>query len=49
MRNRRRLTKAELRAVGASPGLMARKVGPDGRACHTTSWEDLETGGSRDA
>jgi hypothetical protein len=33
MRSRRRkLTKAELRAMGASPGLMARRVGPDGRA-----------------
>ena len=29
---RRRLTQAELRAAGASPGLMAHKVGPAGRA-----------------
>jgi hypothetical protein len=32
MNRRRRLTKVELRAMGASPGLMAHKVGPDGRA-----------------
>jgi hypothetical protein len=31
-RKARRLTKAELRAMGATPGLMAHKVGPDGRA-----------------
>ncbi len=31
-RKARRLTKAELRAAGATPGLMAHKVGPDGRA-----------------
>ena len=36
MRSRRRsprqLTKAELRAMGVSPGLMAHRVGPDGRS-----------------
>jgi hypothetical protein len=26
------LTQAELRALGATPGLMARRIGPDGRA-----------------
>jgi hypothetical protein len=31
-RKARRLTKAELRAAGVSLGLMAHKVGPDGRA-----------------
>jgi hypothetical protein len=31
-RLRRKLTKAELRAMGATPGLMARRVGPDGHA-----------------
>jgi hypothetical protein len=31
-RKKRQLTKAELRAMGATPGLMAHKVGPDGRA-----------------
>ena len=31
-KRRRKLTKAELRALGATPGLMARRVGPDGRA-----------------
>jgi hypothetical protein len=31
-RRRRKPTKAELRAMGATPGLMAHKVGPDGRA-----------------
>jgi hypothetical protein len=31
-RKRRRLTKAELRAMGATPGLMAHRIGPDGRA-----------------
>jgi hypothetical protein len=29
---RRKRTKADLRAMGASPGLMAHRVGPDGRA-----------------
>jgi hypothetical protein len=29
---RRKLTKAELRALGATPGVMAHRVGPDGRA-----------------
>ena len=33
MRSRRRkLTKADLRAMGATPGLVAHRVGPDGRA-----------------
>jgi hypothetical protein len=27
-----KLTKAELRAMGAGPGLMAHRVGPDGRS-----------------
>ena len=31
-RKKRQLTKAELRAMGATPGLMAHKVGPNGRA-----------------
>jgi hypothetical protein len=31
-RKKRQLTKAELRALGATPGLMAHRVGPDGRA-----------------
>jgi hypothetical protein len=31
-RSQRRLTQAELRAMGATPGLMAHKVGSDGRA-----------------
>jgi len=31
-RRKRTLTKAELRAMGVSPGLMAHRVGPDGRA-----------------
>jgi hypothetical protein len=31
-RKARRLTKAELRAMGVSPGLMVHRVGPDGRA-----------------
>jgi hypothetical protein len=31
-RRRRKPTKAELRAMGATPGLMAHRVGPDGRA-----------------
>jgi hypothetical protein len=31
-RNRRKLTKAELRAMGATPGLMARRYDADGRA-----------------
>ena len=31
-RKARQLTKAELRAMGATPGLMAHRVGPDGRA-----------------
>ena len=31
-RKKRQLTKAELRAMGASPGLMAHRLGPDGRA-----------------
>jgi hypothetical protein len=31
-RKKRQLTKAELRAMGATPGLMAHRVGPDGRA-----------------
>jgi hypothetical protein len=31
-RKRRKLTKAELRALGATPGLMARRIRPDGRA-----------------
>ena len=30
-RKARQLTKAELRALGATPGLIARRVGPDGR------------------
>ena len=31
-RKRRQLTKADLRAMEVSPGLMAHRVGPDGRA-----------------
>jgi hypothetical protein len=31
-RKNRQLTRAELWAMGATPGLMAHKVGPDGRA-----------------
>jgi hypothetical protein len=31
-RKKQALTKAELRAMGVTPGLMARRVGPDGRA-----------------
>jgi hypothetical protein len=31
-RKKRQLTKAQLRAMGATPGLMAHRVGPDGRA-----------------
>jgi hypothetical protein len=31
-RKNRTLTQAELRAMGATPGLMAHRVGPDGRA-----------------
>lgn len=31
-RSQRQLTKAELRAAGATPGLLLHKVGPDGRA-----------------
>jgi hypothetical protein len=31
-RKRPKLTKAELRALGATPGLMARRIGADGRA-----------------
>jgi hypothetical protein len=31
-RENRQLTRAKLRAMGATPGLMAHKVGPDGRA-----------------
>jgi len=30
-RKRRRLTKAELRALGVSPGLVSLRYGPDGR------------------
>ena len=29
---RRKLTRAELRAMGTTPGLMSRRIGPDGRA-----------------
>jgi hypothetical protein len=29
---KRKLAKAELRAAGVSPGLLVRRVGPDGRA-----------------
>ena len=29
---RRKLTKAEFRAMGATPGLIAHRVGPDGRS-----------------
>jgi hypothetical protein len=29
---RRKLTKAQLRALGATPGLMAHRMSPDGRA-----------------
>jgi hypothetical protein len=31
-RRRRRLSQQDLRAAGATPGLMAHRVGPDGRA-----------------
>ncbi len=31
-RSQRQLTKAELRAAGATPGLLSGRVGPDGRA-----------------
>jgi hypothetical protein len=31
-RERRQPTKAELRALGATPGLIAHRVGPDGRS-----------------
>ena len=31
-RRKRRLTQAELREMGATPGLMARRIGTDGRA-----------------
>ncbi len=31
-RKNRQLTRAKLREMGATPGLMAHKVGPDGRA-----------------
>ena len=31
-KRRRKLTQAELRALGATPGLMARRIGPDGRS-----------------
>jgi hypothetical protein len=31
-RKKRQLTKAELRAMGGIPGVMAHRVGPDGRA-----------------
>jgi hypothetical protein len=31
-RKRRKLTQAELRALGTTPGLMARRTGADGRA-----------------
>jgi hypothetical protein len=30
---KKRPSQAELRAMGATPGLMAHRVGPDGRAC----------------
>jgi hypothetical protein len=29
---KKRLTKQDLRAAGATPGLMVRRIGPDGRA-----------------
>jgi len=31
-KRRRKLTQAELRALGATPGLMVRRIGADGRA-----------------
>jgi hypothetical protein len=31
-KRRRKLTQAELRALGATPGLMTRRIGADGRA-----------------
>jgi hypothetical protein len=31
-RKKRRLSQQDLRAMGATPGLMAHRVGPDGRA-----------------
>ena len=35
-RKKRQLTKAELHAMGVTPDIMARRVGPDGRArCST--------------
>ena len=42
-RKKRTLTKAELRTLGVSPGLMACWVGPDGRA----RLEQLTAEGSR--
>lgn len=32
MNHRRRLSQQALRATGATPGLMAHRIGPDGRA-----------------
>ena len=43
MRRRRRLSQQDLRALGATPGLIARRVGPDGRA----RLEQLTAEGSR--
>ena len=42
-RKKRALTKAELRALGATPGLMVHRIGTDGRA----RLEQLTSEGSR--
>jgi hypothetical protein len=36
-RKTRTLTRAEVRALAVTPGLIARRVGPDGRARRITS------------
>ena len=36
---RRKLTKAELRALGATPGLMARRISPDGQRARAEPME----------
>ena len=41
---RRKLTKAELRAMGATPGLMAHRVGPEGRSRLEQLTSEAETG-----
>ena len=45
-RKRRRLTQAELRALGITPGLMAARIGPDGRV-RVEQLQLANCGGSR--